>query len=193
LVSVEVPAREHESEMRDHCKRLWSDGSGATAVEFSILALPFVLFLCAILEGAFLLFAGQALQTAVTKASRTILTGEFQRNNTSAGQEALALLKQDICGRVPMFGCSENLQVDVRRYNSFQSSAMDPTVTDGSGNRVIDPGFGVYEAPGPGQIAVVRAIAPYPVLISVLGTNAMSVGTRTRLLVASSVFRAEAY
>jgi Flp pilus assembly pilin Flp len=179
--------------MHDHCRRFWLDRAGATAVEFSILALPFVLFLCAILEGAFLLFATQALQTAVTKASRSILTGEFQRNNSGAHQQALALLKQEICGRVPMFGCSENLVVDVRRYNSFQGGAMDPTVTDGSGNRVIDPSFGAYEAPGPGQIAVVRAIAPYPVLVSVLGTNAMSVGTRTRLLVASAVFRAEAY
>ncbi len=54
---------------------------GATAVEFALVATPFVALLIAILETALVFFAQQVLQTAATQSARLIMTGQAQTAN----------------------------------------------------------------------------------------------------------------
>ena len=49
---------------------------GATVIEFAIVIMPFLALLFAILETALVFFAGQVLETAVTDASRLVMTGQ---------------------------------------------------------------------------------------------------------------------
>ena len=176
-------------------RRLRRDERGATAVEFGLVALPLLALLFAIIEAAVIFWTQQVLETAVSDAARDVYTGQFQSAN--AGTAAALMpdkLKGAICNRVvATFDCQAKLKVDVKTYTSFPIPVPTPIVTDGSGNRAIDPTFGSYTNPGPNQIVLVRALVPYPVFANLLGANASNLTTTTRALIASAAFRTEPY
>ena len=58
---------------------------GATAVEFALVALPFLAILFAIIELALNFWVTQVLENAVSDASRRIYTGQFQQENPGQG------------------------------------------------------------------------------------------------------------
>ena len=59
-------------------RRFVRQQDGAAAVEFALVAAPFLALIFAILETALVFFAGQALETAVANSSRLIMTGQAQ-------------------------------------------------------------------------------------------------------------------
>src|SRR6187402_1232015 len=54
---------------------------GIAAVEFGIVAAPFLALMFAIMETALVFFASQTLETAVADSSRLIMTGQVQTGN----------------------------------------------------------------------------------------------------------------
>src|SRR6478672_6258118 len=88
-------------------RRLRRDERGSTAIEFAMLAIPFMSLIYAIFETSMVHVSGQVLQTAVTDASRKILTGQAQSGSWNAQN-----FKDEVCGRVKaMFDCKNLLQV----------------------------------------------------------------------------------
>ena len=51
---------------------------GAAAIEFGLVAAPFLALVFAIMETAIVFFAGQALETAAADSARLIMTGQAQ-------------------------------------------------------------------------------------------------------------------
>ena len=51
---------------------------GAAAIEFAMVAAPFLAMVFAIMETAIVFFAGQALETAAADSARLIMTGQAQ-------------------------------------------------------------------------------------------------------------------
>src|SRR5436309_9819104 len=93
---------------------------GAAAVEFSLVAAPFLAVMFAIMETALVFFAGQTLETAVADSARLILTGQAQ--NQSLTQTTF---KNAVCARIyGLFNCSSGVYVDVRTYANFSSVSM---------------------------------------------------------------------
>src|ERR1700681_67978 len=76
------------------CKRLAAVAGfarredGAAALEFAIVAAPFIALILAILQTTLAFFAGQVLESAVADSSRQILTGTAQ--TTSMSQSGFA-------------------------------------------------------------------------------------------------------
>ena len=175
-------------------RRFRKDENGATAIELSLVALPFFALLFAILEGALVFWANQVLGTAVTDASRELYTGRFQ-NSTSATPPAdlAGKFRQEVCARVGGFLSCDALKVDVRTYASFPNGVPTPIVTDPDGTRRLDPNFGVYQAPQATQIAVVQAAVEYPVLVPLMGANRSNITGNKRLLLSSAAFRTEPF
>ena len=68
--------------------RYLKDSSGATAVEFAIVSVPFLGLLFAIFETALVFFTAQSVEAATSEAARRIMTGQAQGNSavTSATQ-----------------------------------------------------------------------------------------------------------
>jgi len=56
-------------------RRMVRQEDGAAAVEFALVAAPFLAMVFAIIETAIVFFAGQALETAAADGSRLIMTG----------------------------------------------------------------------------------------------------------------------
>jgi len=158
---------------------------GAAAVEFALVAAPFLALMFAIMETALVFFAGQTLETAVADSARLIMTGQAQTQSFTAAQ-----FKSAVCGKVGgLFDCAAGLQIDVQTYSTFGSVDNSPPL-DANGN--LKTNFG-YNPGGPGQIVVVRLMYQWPVYASLLGFNLGDMAGNKRLIMATASFRNEPY
>jgi Flp pilus assembly protein TadG len=158
---------------------------GAAAIEFAMVAAPFLALVFAILETAIVFFAGQALETATADSARLIMTGQAQKSSFSQEQ-----FKTEVCKRVfGLFDCVNGVQVDVRTYAAF-SSINNSKPIDANGNLTVTP---TYAPGGPGDIVVVRLLYQWPVYVSLLGLNLSDLSGNKRLIMATAAFRNEPY
>jgi len=107
--------------------RLRRDREGAAALEFAILAVPFMLLIFATFE-TFFAFAGEQLMSnAVDTMARKIRTGEITFGQGKATDVTEAEFRQLFCAEIYILGmCStteanspEKLYLDVRQFASF--------------------------------------------------------------------------
>lgn len=162
--------------------RFGKDASGATAVEFAIVGVPFLMILCAIFESAFLLFNQGNLENATYEASRQLLTGQIQSSGQTSAQQ-LTAFKNLVCSKLwGSFSCS-NVKVDVRSAADF-TNAFDTT------NAICGSSQTASYSPGAsGNVVVVRVCYPYHLYFNRM--NGFSVSTVD--LMATTVFKAENY
>ena len=166
-------------------RRFARQQDGAAAVEFGLVAAPFLALVFAIMETAIIFFSGQALETAVADSSRLIMTGQAQTQGFSQSQ-----FKNAVCAKIyGMFDCQNGVYVDVKTFTSFANVNMNSPV-DGQGN--FQNNFN-YQPGGPGDIVVVRLFYQWPVYVSLLGFNLTNMNGGKRLLVATAAFRNEPY
>jgi Flp pilus assembly protein TadG len=166
-------------------RRFLRKNDGAAAVEFAMVAAPFLALVFAILETAIVFFAGQVLETATADSARLIMTGQAQKSGFSQAQ-----FKQEVCNRVfGLFDCDGGIKVDVRTYTSFSSANMSKPI-DANGNVTFTPS---YQPGSPGDIVVVRLLYEWPVYVSLLGLNLADLSGGKRLIMATAAFRNEPY
>jgi Flp pilus assembly protein TadG len=167
-------------------RRLVCDEDGATAVEFGLVAVPFLALVFAIMETSLVFFAGQTLETAAADSARLIMTGQAQTQGLNQ-----ATFKNAVCAQIHgLFNCSGGVYVDVKTYTSF-ANVTNPSPLDSNGN--LTNNF-VYQPGGPGDIVVVRLMYQWPVYVSLLGFNGLSnMSGSNRLLVSTVAFRNEPY
>jgi Flp pilus assembly protein TadG len=170
------------------CKRAFlRSENGATAVEFGLVAAPFIALLMGTIQTFLVFFAGQQLQTIVTQTSRLILTGQAQ--NQGLSQSAFA---QKLCANVVVLFSCGNIMIDVQAYTSFSSANTGtPTLTYNGSGQVSNTWQ--YSPGSPGQIVVVRAMYQWPLFLGPLGFNLSNLSNGDRLLMASAVFKNEPY
>jgi Flp pilus assembly protein TadG len=162
-------------------RRLARKQDGSAAVEFGMVAAPFLLLVFAIMETALVFFAGQTLETAVADSSRLIMTGQAQTQgfNQSAFKDA-------VCAKVyGLFDCASGVHIDVTKYTAFSGVDLTPPLDangDFNNNMSYQPGC-------PGDIVVVRLFYQWPIYVSLL----QNMSGNKRLLIATAAFRNEPY
>jgi Flp pilus assembly protein TadG len=156
---------------------------GATAVEFGLVAAPFVGILVVILEAALVFFAQEVLQTATTEASRLIMTGQAQTGNLTQSQ-----FQQDVCNDAAvLFSCS-GIYVNVQTFSSFSSmTQMSPMQSGNFNASAMNYGMGTA-----GDIMLVQVFYQWPVILGPLNFILANDGSN-KLLVGTAVFRNEPY
>lgn len=160
---------------------------GAAAVEFALVAIPFFAIMFAIIELAFVFWAGQVLETAVNNASRLIMTGQAQKQNFDK-----AKFKEELCSRVlGLFNCNAGMIIDVRTSGAFASANLGKPTYKGNG-QVDDTGF-QYQTGGPGDIVVVRVMYEWPLIMRTFGLDLADTPSGKRLLMSTVAFRNEPY
>jgi Flp pilus assembly protein TadG len=166
-------------------RRFVRQQDGAAAVEFALVAAPFLALTFAILETAFVFFAQQTLEATAADSARLIMTGQAQTSGFSQAD-----FKTAVCARVyGLFDCANGMNVDVKTYASFAAVNTTPPVTNGqlvTTNMTYVPG-------GPGCIEVVSLYYQWPIYVSMFSDNLSNLNGNKRLLVATSVFRNEPY
>jgi Flp pilus assembly protein TadG len=160
---------------------------GAAALEFAIVAAPFIALLVAGLQTALAFFAGQVLESAVADSSREILTGSAQNGNLD--QNGFA---QQVCSKVEALFACPSLMVDVQTASSFAaaSTAM-PTLTYNAQGQVNNNW--AYNPGNPGDIVVVRVMYLWPTFLGPLGFSLSNQSNGSLLLMATAVFKNEPY
>jgi len=175
-------------------KRLKTDKKGSVAIEFSILAIPFLALVFATLETAFIFIVDDAMSTATEETARRIRTGNYQYS--CSGKLAI---KNNLCRFMKVAGdlgnCQENMRVDMVRApdGKFRTTLL--PVTTGSKDDAEAPPMlpSTYEDSGPGDVVIFRAEYYYKLALPGKLTGLANRGGNIRLLQATSVFRNEPF
>ena len=164
-------------------RRLARKEDGAAAIEFGLVATPFLLLIFAIMETALVFFAGQTLETAVADSSRLIMTGQAQQKGFSQTS-----FKDAVCAKIyGLFDCAAGVRVDVKTFPTFGDINLTPPY-DANGNFQDNT---TYQPGGSSDIVVVRLYYEWPIYIALLAN--MSGSSTKRLLIATSAFRNEPF
>jgi len=165
--------------------KLARDDSGATMVEFGILALPFFSIIGATLETALVFLASQVLDGAVNDASRLIRTGQAQ----GAGFE-LQDFRLQVCDHLfGLFDC-DALKIKVHTLTQFATISYEIPVDEDTGDWTIVQD---YNPGGPSSIVFVEVYYKWPTILNLFGFNLANQPDGTRLLGSSRVFKNEPF
>ncbi len=167
----------------------WRSERAATAVEFALIALPFLMLLIGIIEVGLVFMVAMALESATDVAARQIRIGALQNQTTAA---TAATFKTLVCNNMVWLSgaCAANLEVDVRTFTQFQSVALPNPVSSGA---LLPQSQLQFSLGGPGSIVLVRAYLPWTLMSPVLDQMAAQTSTGQIILTSTTTFRNEPY
>lgn len=169
---------------------LVKDRSGATAIEFAMLAIPFSLLVFAILESCISFAAQQLLVNATDDVAREIRTGQLRPDDLTGGK-----LKKMICERIEIIvasGCP-GLSVDLETFGTFEQAAdaVDNIKLTGGGEIDTD-GFG--DTPGgPTTKNMLRVFYEWPIITDFLRNSMSNLDNGKTLLFATTTWQNEPF
>jgi Flp pilus assembly protein TadG len=166
---------------------------GAAALEFALIAAPFLALLVALFQTAVVFFAGRVLDEVTEEASRYILTGQAQQANMTQAQFQNYLCTGTNTATLvsTLFNCN-NLMINVENYSDFSSASVTtPTLTYNGSGAVSNTWS--YSPGTPGSIVVVQVMYQWPIVLGPLGFNLSNLANGDRLLISTAVFKTEPY
>lgn len=180
-------------------KRLRRNESGATAVEFAILGLPFAALLFGIIEISVVFIITTNTEHALSEVSRDIRTGEFQGSSGDADQ-----LKANICAELSGLGKCNKLRVDVVKASTgkFNELALpdSPPACTGTAAEVeacegAEPAMppDTYTVTGSEDVVIVRVQYVHQLTIPSTITGLSNASGNTRVISATTAFRNEPF
>lgn len=168
--------------------RAWSrNHEGATAIEFALVAMPFVLLMVAILELGVMFTANSVMLGATQDAVRAVRTGQVQV--ISDPDEAESFFREQICNHIPiaLVDCNA-IQFTVEVLDAF-SDANTTTQIDDEGNLADD----TLEFGGSGDVVMVNVLYYHQLMTPIIGQFFADSPNNTKLLTATFVFQTEPY
>ncbi|WEZ84859.1 pilus assembly protein [Rhizobium sp. 32-5/1] len=183
-------------------RRLLSEKNGTSAIEFSILALPFLIIVFASLE-TFAAFTGeQLLANATDTMARKVRTGEITFGQGSAAtNKSPEEFRKLFCDEISiMLKCdAEKLYLDVRSFADFSKIPTTIPRKGSATNGDLDTTGFAFSPGGPTTVNIVRAYYRWSVtadLVRPYVTNLRPAGSSMPsdyLMVATAAFRNENY
>jgi Flp pilus assembly protein TadG len=160
---------------------------GSTAVEFAMLAMPFLGLLFGIVELGMIYLISTTLDNATTDAARQIRTGQLQ----TAGGATATSFSTEVCTEMSWLGsnCATNLSVDVRTFSSFNSTTIPDPIASG---RLTTASL-LFQMGGPGDIVLVRTYYPWQLVVPFLDGSVARLSNGTTLIESVTTFRNEPY
>ncbi len=174
------------------------NASGATALEFALVAAPFFFMILCILELGLVYMVSTSLDNATVEAARQIRTGE--NNNltyTSASNPTPHAMTSDdfaniVCanvGWIPTQICHDNLSIDVRTFTSFSN----PATPDPAGGGTFDATKLTFATGAAHSIVVVRSFYKWQLITPVLSSSLARLPNNVALITSTTAFRNEPY
>jgi Flp pilus assembly protein TadG len=162
---------------------------GATAVEFALILLPFLVLMMGILEVAIMFFVASTLEAAVGESARLIRTGQFQAD-PQAVADPVGVFREEVGRRTfGMINLDDGLYFDVRTFSDFDSVNANSGLQDiisGNPPDTFDPG-------GAEEIVVVRAYYEWQIMTPLMAPIMANLGGDRRVVAASAAFRNEPF
>ncbi len=164
---------------------LWQrNKDGATAVEFSLVGIPFILMVIGIIEMA-LMFASQSLLEASTaEGARQIRTGAVQQG----GGETL--FQNTLCDYASIFIDCDDLQYQVVSIPSFEEAQNFPDVSFDDEGNLEDQTF---DAGGVSDVVMIRTAFKYAIKTPMMRFILTNNSDGNRILLSTVVLQTEPY
>lgn len=160
--------------------------AASVAVEFAILAVPFIVLIVGALEIFVIQQAQAVLETTAEYAGRQILTGSVQTKGMSQTD-----FHNLVCAALPPLLKCPKIMIDVQDASSFASANITlPTITYDKDGNVTNQWQ--YQPGAPAKIVVLRLMYEWPTF-NLLGLTLHNQPNGTLLLMATSVFKNESY
>jgi Flp pilus assembly protein TadG len=151
---------------------------GAAAIEFAIVAIPFLIMVFAIIELGLTFLVSMSLENAMMTVDRKIRTGDLQ----SATQQKFV---SDVCTEMSWLGpaCATSITLDVRVLPSFATA-----------NNLGKPKADAvcFDTGGPKSIMLVRGYYRWPIITPLL-QDAVDGSSGDREVIFAAVFVNEPY
>lgn len=170
---------------------------GATAIEFSILALPFMVLVFGILELAIVFFTTTSLQHNLTVNTRNIRVG-----NSTSICGTIDDIKGNVCNGLNINGCLSNLNLNISRVNSNQFDASVLTQFEASNFEVnedddtieLDNEDALAAGISGNEIVIVKAVYQHDLILPGRLTRLANFGLQNkRILTVTQAMRTEPF
>jgi Flp pilus assembly protein TadG len=182
---TQLQAASGKRRLRDLVAAFLADTNGANAVEFAIIAAPFLALSVGIIQTFLVFFGQQLLEQVVQQSGRLIMTGQVQAASMTQTQFATTVCSQVVI----IFNCN-NLMIDVQSYSSFSAANTgSPTLTFNAQGQVTNTWN--YSPGNAGDVVVVRLMYQWPVFMGPLGFTLSNLSNGNRLIMASAAFQNE--
>jgi Flp pilus assembly protein TadG len=134
-------------------RRFARSKAGVTAVEFALVAPPFLMLLFGTLETSIMYFVATNLEGEVQVAARQIRTG-----NVQASANPVETFRDLLCENLGNLIACDTVAIDVRTFPDFGSLDRPPLLDEDGNpqNENFDPGNG-------GSVVLVRVAYRYPI------------------------------
>lgn len=169
---------------------LWSrDRDGSAAVEFSLVALPFLALMMSTFEVGWFYFAASQVDAATVATARLVRTGQVQQ----AGFDKQDFFNE-VCPEVSIFGdCDETLTVEVTVFDSFAELAADNAPVICANDDPSEIASLAYDPGSDNSIVRLRVCLLYRTLNPTIGVNVSETADGKRRVFGSYIFQNEPY
>jgi Flp pilus assembly protein TadG len=165
-------------------RELLRNRKGAAAIEFAILALPFIVVVLAVLEIAIMFFVDSGLDAALHKTVRQVRVG-----SAKASAWDLAKFKARVCDELSYsFSCSANLKVRSIVITNMNSVTRISPIQNG--NLVVTEDFDIGNA---GDYVLVQAFLPWDPMFKLYAISGGRLNDGRYVLGASELFKNEPF
>ncbi|MGJ5179060.1 TadE/TadG family type IV pilus assembly protein [Bradyrhizobium oligotrophicum] len=185
MIQTEAAAKDGSKDGSGGFTAFVRDSRAATAVEFALVAAPFLALIIALLQTFLVFFAQELLEAVVRQSGRLVMTGQVQAQNLDKDA-----FKQKVCDQVRIFFTCDGLMVDMQVATAWSSAnTATPTLTFDSHGAVTN--VWQYKPGSAGDIVVLRVMYVWPVMLGPLGFNLSNLSNGNRLIMASAAFQNE--
>lgn len=172
--------------MLDKYLKKWGKSSdGTTAIEFSLMAIPYLFLSLGIIELSVMYASASLLEGATGSAARMIRTGQIQQ---TTGEDPEDLFRDAMCDYATVLINCNDMDIEVQKMASFTDfDSMAPEI-DADGN-IVSQGF---DAGGSGDRVLIRVAYRYEMMTPFVG--ALLAGPdNSRLFMSTVVLQTEPY
>jgi len=167
-------------------KRWLGENEGVTAIEFSLLATPFVFIAIGIIELSMMFVANSLLLGAVDDAARAIRTGQVQQ---ASGETSLQAFQNALCQTSGILLDCSQMQYQVQTIDDFSDADMSKPQVDKNGNLIAEP----FDPGSSGSVVLIRVVYLYPLMTPMIGQFFSDYPGNKKMLMATVVIENEPY
>lgn len=148
--------------MLELCKKIWKRKEGTTAIEFSLLFMPYLMLSLGIIELSLMYASASLLEGATDSAARMVRTGQLQQSGTSDPEGDF---RAAMCNYATILVNCNDVVIEVMTMDSYGDFDSYAPVYDSEGN-MTSQGF---DAGGSNDRVLIRVGYRYEMVTPLVG------------------------
>lgn len=184
MVEVQLVPEKRPFLGRAILKRFAKDRRGSTAVEFTLLAIPFLALVFAVIESSVSFGAHQVTANAVEDLARDLRTGELAQAAATP-----AAVRNYICDRIDILvpaGCPD-LYIDLKTYTQYKDVPLTIPMAGGD----LDPSGFTIAPGGSDEINQLRVFYKWKYYTDFIGSRLAPLPGNKTLIFATTTWKNE--